>query len=35
MTGMTVGGWIFMLLTWLAIVALNAFCFWKVFRSKS
>lgn len=28
---MALGGWIFMIGAWTGIIALNAFCFWKVF----
>ena len=31
---LTNGGTVFMVVTWAAILALNAFCFFKVFRKK-
>ncbi|MEM4248400.1 MAG: hypothetical protein QXH80_03955 [Candidatus Nanoarchaeia archaeon] len=30
--GLTLSGWIFMLLGWLAIISLNVFCFKKLFK---
>jgi hypothetical protein len=29
---MTLGGWIFLILSWAVIIALCVFCFWKVFQ---
>jgi hypothetical protein len=31
---MTIGGWIFLGLSWIFIIALVAFCFYKVFSKK-
>lgn len=31
---MTLGSWIYMLLVWGAILAVNVFCFWKLFTKK-
>lgn len=31
---LTSGGAIFMIITWAAILALNAFCFYRVFKKK-
>jgi hypothetical protein len=31
---MTIGGWIFMLASWLGILALFAFCLFRTLRSK-
>jgi len=31
---MTAGGWIFLVISWGAILLLAIFCFWKVFTKK-
>ncbi len=34
MQHMGLGGWVFMIGAWTGIIALNAFCFWKVFAGE-
>ena len=31
---MTPLSWVYMLLVWAAIIALNVFCFWNIFRKR-
>jgi hypothetical protein len=32
---LTVGGWLFLVCAWSAIVVLNAWCYWQIFRERS